>query len=113
MNRKRPPPLPKGYLKWIFVLLKIPDDQLVKSMGIDRFMVLKFLRMGMITFTVYSIVAIPILFPVITINQGDLGGLNYLTMGNVIDSGRTWAHCLLAILLSGIYHVICQRLKSL
>ncbi|KAG0749300.1 hypothetical protein G6F35_003462 [Rhizopus arrhizus] len=102
MNRKRPPPLPKGYLKWIFVLLKIPDDQLVKSMGIDRFMVLKFLRMGMITFTVYSIVAIPILFPVITINQGDLGGLNYLTMGNVIDSGRTWAHCLLAILLSGL-----------
>lgn len=100
--RRRPPPLPKGYIKWIITLLRIPDDQLIKSMGLDRYMVLKLLRMGMVTFSIYSLVAIPILFPVITINQGQLSGLNYLTMGNIIDSHRTWANCLLAILLSGI-----------
>lgn len=99
--RRRPPPLPDGYLKWIFALLKIPDDQIIKSIGLDRFMVLKLLRMGIITFAIYSLVAIPILFPVITINQGNLSGLNYLTMGNITDSNRTWANCLLAILLSG------------
>ncbi|CEG73424.1 hypothetical protein RMATCC62417_08811 [Rhizopus microsporus] len=100
--RRRPPPLPKGYIKWIFALLRIPDDQLIKSMGLDRYMVLKLLRMGMVTFSIYSLVAIPILFPVITINQGQLSGLNYLTMGNIIDSHRTWANCLLAILLSAL-----------
>ncbi|CAO3697007.1 unnamed protein product [Rhizopus stolonifer] len=71
-------------------------------MGLDRFMVLKYLRMGMVTFSLYSIVAIPVLFPVITINQGDLDGLNYLTMGNVLNSSRTWAHCFLAMILSGL-----------
>ncbi|KAI9357167.1 hypothetical protein BD770DRAFT_420176 [Pilaira anomala] len=65
-------------------------------------MVLKFLRMGMVTFSIFSIVAIPILFPINTINQGELSGLNYLTMGNVIDDVRTWAHCLLAVILSGL-----------
>ncbi|RCH85850.1 hypothetical protein CU098_003115, partial [Rhizopus stolonifer] len=78
----------------------ISDDDLIKSMGLDRFMVLKFLRMGMITFSLYSLVAIPILFPINTINQGDLYGLNYLTMGNVTDDSRTWAHCLLACILT-------------
>ncbi|KAI8354118.1 hypothetical protein EDC96DRAFT_554294 [Choanephora cucurbitarum] len=65
-------------------------------------MVLKFLRMGMVTFLLYSLVAIPILFPINTINQGSLSGLNYLTMGNVTDDVRTWAHCLLACILSGL-----------
>lgn len=73
-------------------------------MGLDRFMVLKFLRMGIITFSIYSVVAIPILFPINTINQGSLPGLTYLTMGNVTDDNRTWAHCLLAVILSGKVH---------
>ncbi|KAI9276353.1 hypothetical protein BY458DRAFT_433618 [Sporodiniella umbellata] len=71
-------------------------------MGVDRFMILKYLRMGMVTFSLYSLVAIPILFPLITVNQGHLEGLNFLTMGNVTNSNRTWAHCFLAILLSGL-----------
>jgi hypothetical protein len=82
-------------------MFKVSDEALIKTMGLDRFMVLKFLRMGMVTFSLYSLVAIPILFPINTINQGDLAGLNYLTMGNVIDDVRTWAHCLLAVILSG------------
>lgn len=69
-------------------------------MGLDRFMVLKFLRMGMVTFSIYSLVAIPILFPINIIGQNDLPGLTYLTMGNVTDDSRTWAHCLLAVILS-------------
>jgi hypothetical protein len=70
-------------------------------MGLDRFMVLKFLRMGIVTFSLYSLVAIPILFPINIINQGTLTGLTQLTMGNVTDDSRLWAHCLLAIILSG------------
>ncbi|KAI9469016.1 MAG: hypothetical protein EXX96DRAFT_590161 [Benjaminiella poitrasii] len=99
-KERRPPPLPKGFGRWFIKLFQIKDEELIKSMGLDRFMVLKLLRMGMVTFSLYSIVAIPILFPVITINQGNLSGLNYLTMGNVIDDNRTWAHCILAIILS-------------
>ncbi|CAO3676828.1 unnamed protein product [Rhizopus stolonifer] len=86
----------------MFALLRISDEDLVKSMGLDRFMVLKLLRMGIVTFAIYSLFAIPILFPIITINQGNLDGLNYLTMGNITSSNRTWANCILAILLSAL-----------
>ncbi|KAI8876936.1 DUF221-domain-containing protein [Backusella circina FSU 941] len=68
-------------------------------MGLDRFMILKFLRMGLFLFFGFSLLAIPILFPVNIINQGDAFGLNRYTIGNVIDDNRTWAHCLLAIIL--------------
>jgi len=76
-------------------------------MGLDRFMVLKLLRMGMVTFSLYSLVAIPILFPIITINQHDLPGLSYLTMANISDDNRTWAPCLLACILSGKCEAVC------
>ncbi|KAG2200841.1 hypothetical protein INT47_001372 [Mucor saturninus] len=99
-KEKRPPPIPKGFGRWILALFKISDEDLIKTMGLDRFMVLKFLRMGMVTFSIYSLVAIPILFPINIIGQNSLPGLTYLTMGNVTDDSRTWAHCLLAVILS-------------
>ena len=67
----------------------------------------------MVTFLLYSLLAIPILFPINTINQGSLSGLNYLTMGNVTDDVRTWAHCLLACILSGKISYSISRKKKL
>ena len=64
-------------------------------------MVLRFLRMGIVVFTLFTLVAIPILIPVNLINQRDSPGLNKLTMGNIRDPERIWAHLLLAIVLSG------------
>jgi hypothetical protein len=55
-------------------------------------MVLKFLRMGMVTFSLYSLVTIRILFPINIINHGTLTGLNQLTMGNITDDNSLWAH---------------------
>ncbi|KAI9307429.1 hypothetical protein BJ944DRAFT_237876 [Cunninghamella echinulata] len=97
---KRPPTLSKGPILWIVELLKIPDDQLIKSMGLDRFMMLKFLRMGIVVFVSFSIIAIPILFPLNIIGQKDSPGLNLLTMGNVDDARRLWAHLVLSIVLT-------------
>lgn len=99
--RRQPPPLPKGFLMWILTLLRIPDVELIRIMGLDRFMVLKFLRMGIVVFTLYMLVAIPILIPVNVINQRNSPGLNVMTMGNIKDASRTWAHLVLSVLLTG------------
>ncbi|KAG0180534.1 hypothetical protein DFQ28_001133 [Apophysomyces sp. BC1034] len=69
-------------------------------MGLDRFMVLKFLRMGIFVFSIFGVFALPILIPINVINQRNSPGLNMLTMGNVLDSNRTWAHLVLSVLLS-------------
>lgn len=86
---------------WILTLLRIPDVELIRIMGLDKFMVLKFLRMGIVVFTLYMLVAIPILIPVNVINQRNSAGLNVMTMGNIKDASRTWAHLVLSVLLTG------------
>lgn len=75
-------------------------------MGLDRFMILKFLRMGMVVFASFSLLALPIMLPLNIINQLDSPGLNLLTIGNIRDSSRTWAHLILAVLLTGKYAVM-------
>lgn len=101
INRKRPPPISNGTVKWMWDIFQISDDELIRTMGLDRFMILKFLRMGIVTFLTFSILAIPILFPLNIINQLDSPGLNLLTIGNIRDSRRTWAHVVLSIVLTG------------
>ncbi|KAI8374659.1 uncharacterized protein BYT42DRAFT_577150 [Radiomyces spectabilis] len=96
----RPPQLSRGWFLWIYQLFKIPDEDLIRYMGLDRFMILKFLRMGMVVFSLFSILAIPILIPLNIINQNNSPGLNILTMGNIKDSQRTWAHLILSIVLT-------------
>jgi hypothetical protein len=85
----------------MFKIFTVKDEDLIRIMGLDRFMILKFLRMAIFLFFGFSILAIPILFPINIIDQGNSFGLNRYTMGNVISDNRTWAHCLLAIVLFG------------
>ncbi|CAO3595515.1 unnamed protein product [Absidia cylindrospora] len=112
---KRPPPLSDGRISWIWHMFKLSDDQLIRTMGLDRFMILKFLRMGMVVFISFSILAIPILFPLNIIGQLDSPGLNLLTMGNVRDAGRTWAHLVLSVILTAglIYYTFRETRRYL
>lgn len=64
-------------------------------------MVLRFLRMAIVTFVSFSVLAVPILIPINLVDQRDSEGLNRLTMGNVKDPERTWAHLVLSVVLSG------------
>ncbi|KAI8343927.1 hypothetical protein BC941DRAFT_464168 [Chlamydoabsidia padenii] len=112
---KRPPTISKGRIKWIWDILHISDDELIRTMGLDRFMILKFLRMGMVVFGLFSLLALPIMLPLNIINQLDSPGLNLLTIGNIRDSGRTWAHLILAVLLTGglIYYTFLETRRYL
>ncbi|KAI9022248.1 hypothetical protein CLU79DRAFT_804328 [Phycomyces nitens] len=63
-------------------------------------MVLKFLRMGIVIFSIATLFMVPILIPINVIGQLKSDGLNLLTIGNVSDAPRTWAHVILAILFT-------------
>ncbi|ORZ07890.1 hypothetical protein BCR42DRAFT_455829 [Absidia repens] len=112
---KRPPTISNGTVKWMWDIFQISDDELIRTMGLDRFMILKFLRMGLVTFFTFSLLAIPILFPLNIINQLDSPGLNLLTIGNIRDSNRTWAHVVLSMVLTGglIYYTFYETRKYL
>ncbi|ORX51724.1 DUF221-domain-containing protein [Hesseltinella vesiculosa] len=63
-------------------------------------MILRFLRMGLVVFVSFALVGIPVMFPLNIIGQLDSPGLNKLTIGNVQDAKRLWAHLVLSVLFT-------------
>ncbi|KAI8074447.1 hypothetical protein BC940DRAFT_363424 [Gongronella butleri] len=97
---KRPPPLANSYLGWIWQVLKVPADVQIRTMGLDRYMVLRFLRLALVVFVSFSVIGIPIMMPLNIVGQLDSPGLNVMTIGNVRDANRLWAHLVLSVLLT-------------
>lgn len=109
VSRRQPPLADNGIFSWIYTMLRMSDTQVLQSIGLDRFMVLRFLRMGIVVFVLFTFLAVPILIPLNVINQLDSKGLNLLTIGNVKDLNRLWAHWVLALILTGKKAYICIK----
>jgi hypothetical protein len=99
---KRSPPFPTGVFAWIPALLRTKDEDMKIRMGLDRYMFLRLLRMGIVLFAIFTFFCIPILIPLNYIDGYGNAGINILTIGNVRYSARTWAHMWLAVLVSGM-----------
>ncbi|GBB83502.1 hypothetical protein RclHR1_10200009 [Rhizophagus clarus] len=101
-ERNRSEPLPPGLFAWVLPVLRIPDDEVIKRIGLDSYMFLRFMRMFMIIFSIFSVFGLPILLPVNFVNQGNNQGLEKFTIGNIRNPKRLWSHVILAWLFSGI-----------
>ncbi|KAI8578473.1 hypothetical protein K450DRAFT_246997 [Umbelopsis ramanniana AG] len=99
---KRSPPFPKGVFGWIPALLRTKDEDMKIRMGLDRYMFLRLLRMGIVLFAIITFFCIPILIPLNYIDGYGNAGINVLTIGNVRYSARTWAHMWLAVGVSAL-----------
>lgn len=98
---KRSPPFPPGLFRWIPALLTTSDEDMKTRMGLDRYMFIRLLRMGIILFSICTLFCVPILIPLNVIDGNGSSGINVMTLGNVRHTGRTWAHTWLAVLVSG------------
>ncbi|KAG0225473.1 hypothetical protein BGW42_004279 [Actinomortierella wolfii] len=92
----------KGILGWAFGERMLDEHGVVDRCGMDAFMFLEFLNKSFFLFLLFTCLAVPILIPINVVNQRGLDGLNQLTMGNVLDTQRLWAHLVLAVLFSGV-----------
>lgn len=97
---KRSPPLKRGFWGWQRELLMTPDSAIIKRVGLDAYMFLKFMRFCALLFTIFTVLGLPILMPVNSVGQLGLSGINVYTMGNVSDPNRFWAHLLLSALFA-------------
>ncbi|KAK9760816.1 phosphate metabolism protein 7 [Basidiobolus ranarum] len=99
---KRPPSLTKSPLQWVWTVVKTPDEQLLKRVGVDAYMFLRYIRLCLVLFGLFSIPGFLILMPVNAINQEGLDGLNKLTFGNIKDPRRLWVHLFFNYLFTGV-----------
>lgn len=101
-EKRRSPDLPTGIFSWIPALLFTKDVDMRRRMGLDRYMFIRLLRMGIILFAICTLFCIPILIPLNVIDGVGSPGINIMTIGNVQYSARTWAHAWLAVLVSAL-----------
>ncbi|ORX84793.1 DUF221-domain-containing protein [Basidiobolus meristosporus CBS 931.73] len=80
-------------------VIKTPDEQLLKRIGVDAYMFLRYIRLCLILFALFSIPGYLVLIPVNAINQEGLDGLNKLTFGNIRDPERLWVHFTSTVLI--------------
>lgn len=107
---KKPNPLPKDPIRWIFILLTRPQAFIIQQCGIDGYFFLRYLFIFCCTFLVGMLSWI-ILLPVNATNGAGNTGLDQLSIANVKHPKRYYAHAFMSwIYYGGVIFVIYREL---
>ncbi|PHH67374.1 hypothetical protein CDD81_142 [Ophiocordyceps australis] len=98
---KSSPALPSGWLNWIVPFFKIPDTFLLAHGTLDAFFFLRFLKVLRNVCLGGCVILWPVLFPIHATGGGGLSELDLLTIGNVKDSSKLYAHAAMAWVFFG------------
>lgn len=86
------PALPSGHFNWLPSLWAIPDAFVLQHQSLDSYLFLRFLKLSVICCLVGCAITWPVLFPVNATGNGGQSELNILSMSNVEDPWRFFAH---------------------
>ncbi|OZJ03349.1 hypothetical protein BZG36_04208 [Bifiguratus adelaidae] len=100
-KEKQSPTLASRITSWLPALLRTPDDVIIARTSLDAYVFLRFLRLGIAVFTLFTIVGAPLLMAVDGTGNNSQTGVASITISNIsIGSGRYWAHLIIAVLIS-------------
>ncbi|KAK9479769.1 hypothetical protein V1514DRAFT_366518 [Lipomyces japonicus] len=101
-TRQQIAPAGSGLLDWIFPTLLTPDSEFIKKAGLDAYFYMRYLVMLIFIFFTASLVVLPILLPVNSVDtfSGTASGLDRMAWVNIgaDTTQRYWAHLLLAVI---------------
>lgn len=95
---ERTPTLSNTLLGWIPEFYAIPDTWILNHHTLDGFLFLRFLKMSVVGCLVGCAITWPILFPINATGGVGKTQLDLLTMANVANPWRFWAHAGCAII---------------
>ncbi|XWX00367.1 hypothetical protein V2A60_008387 [Cordyceps javanica] len=90
------PELPSGIFNWVVPFFKIPDTFVLNNASIDGFFFLRYLKVLRNICFVGCLLAYPILFPINATGGKGNYQLAVLTIGNVKDPNKLYAHLFVA-----------------
>ena len=108
-SKHRIDPPPSNPFRWIWVLLKIPNELVLRKAGMDAYFFVRYLGLCLKIFCPMALIILPILIPVnyvggkgtrvIGTTQYNVRGLDTLAWTNVPPehTSRYWAHLILAV----------------
>lgn len=107
--RERTPSVPDGLFSWIGAFRKIPDSYVLNHHSLDAFLLLRYLKIAATICLVGCIVTWPVLFPINITSNGTQKQLNLLSIANVTDKNRLYAHVFIAIIFYGFFFYMIAR----
>ncbi|KAJ2528276.1 phosphate metabolism protein 7, partial [Coemansia sp. RSA 1937] len=91
--RKRSPSIGAQMLAWIPAVLKVDEDKIIKRVGLDTYMFLRYMRSMFVIFVVLSFLSLVTILPVNITGGAGATELNVLTIANVpSESTKLWVH---------------------
>ncbi|CAN3499820.1 uncharacterized protein Rsn1p [Diutina catenulata] len=96
----RPPELPKDPFSWLWSVLTVRKDRVIKHCGLDGFFFLRYLWMMGCAFLV-AVTSWVVLLPVNGTNGHHHKGLDQLSISNISDPNRYYAHVFISWLIYG------------
>jgi hypothetical protein len=98
--------MPYGVLQWIRPLWHITDGQIMRSCGMDAYVLLRFIKMSTILFSICGFIGLIVLLPVYSTAPGfdTVVGINRYSMANIeADGDRLWASVIFSYLYTFIF----------
>lgn len=109
-DEKKPTPLPKDPVRWIFILLTKPHSFIIQQAGLDGYFFLRYILV-MATFFLFSLLTWIILLPINATNGKGDKGFDQLSMSNVKNEKRYYAHVFVGwVFYGGLIFIIYREL---
>ncbi|EEQ41383.1 hypothetical protein CLUG_05511 [Clavispora lusitaniae ATCC 42720] len=107
-EEKKPEPLPKDPVRWIFILLTKPHSFIIQQCGLDGYFFLRYLFIFCLTFT-GGILIWTVLLPINAVHGKGNNGLDQLSISNVKHRKRYYAHAFISWFFYGTVIYIIYR----
>ncbi|KAH8705436.1 putative DUF221 domain protein [Talaromyces proteolyticus] len=107
---ERTPSSPVGLFNWVTSMYKLPDYYVLQHHSLDAYLLLRYLKLISITCFVGCCITWPILFPVNATGGAGLTQFEILTMSNVQNKARYFAHAFVAwIFLAFVFYLVTRE----
>ncbi|THU96938.1 DUF221-domain-containing protein [Dendrothele bispora CBS 962.96] len=107
---KRSRPLPKGLWRWVPAVLLSPSEDIIHKNGLDAYMFLRYIKLLIKIFFVYTLLSFAVIVPVDYIGRNDapsnLERISWTNLKRLEDQPRFFAHVCIVYVLT--FYVIYQ-----
>ena len=118
-DERRVKPLPRSFCGWLPALLKMPQEDLIRTSGLDAYFFARYLYLHAFFFLCSFVLLAIVLFPIYTVDgkgeSGGKAGLDILTFGNIAPrhSSRYAAPLVLAYVFIGAFlYLLYSEMKA-
>lgn len=99
---ERTPTSPTGLFNWISAMYKLPDTYILQHHSLDAYLFIRYLKLITVLCFVGCCITWPVLFPVNATGGNGYTQFEILTMTNVKNKARYFAHAVIAWIFLGL-----------